>query len=144
LAFSALRAPNPRVVSRARGRLCEWRANGTLIAKQNSQMLKYVVGGALVVVLVLVALPATIRAHTRSNEAHALLDMKSVIASEQNYAAANYGYFAPLTSLTRADDGEIGIPGYLDTAPDFLSEDMAREVRLDWISRGGRTGRHAV
>ena len=91
---------------------CEFRANGTFVAKIPSMK----IGVGVIVLGVL------------------------VLAAEQTYASANCGFFAPLTELTRADDGEIGIPGYNPGKPDFLEGTLGREVPYtkdgyvrDWI-----------
>ena len=99
-----------------------------------------ITGVALVIVLLLIAVPAWIRSVVKANEAQAIGDTRNVISAEQTYASSNCGYFAPLTELTRADDGKIGIPDYPENAPEFLDGTLGREVPYekdgyirDWI-----------
>ncbi|HEY7699696.1 MAG TPA: hypothetical protein VIE88_14835 [Vicinamibacteria bacterium] len=91
-------------------------------------------------VIFLEAMPRWIRWVHQANEAQAIADLRTVISAEWSYASANCSFFAPLTELTRADDGEIGIPGYPGDEPEFLDGALGRDVPYskdgyvrDWI-----------
>ena len=80
---------------------------------------------AIIGIIAAIAIPSLLRARVSANEAQAIGDTRTVISSEQTYASANLGYFAPMDNLTREGAGAIGIPNYPATAPQFLGGDLA-------------------
>lgn len=65
---------------------------------------------------------------TRSAEVSAIADSRRVIAAQQNYAAANGGYFDELDRLCRSgpECAGIGIPDYPEDGPEFIDAELAR------------------
>jgi len=79
-----------------------------------------------------------------SASASAVADTRAVLSAEQNYSAANLGYFDELQHLcARGPECKgIGIPDYPTDEPDFLDRDLARRspyakdfMTREWVGR---------
>jgi prepilin-type N-terminal cleavage/methylation domain-containing protein len=79
---------------------------------------------AIIGIIAAIAIPNLLRARVSANEAQAVGDTRSVASAEATYAIGNCGWYAGLPNLTRADDGQVGIPNYPAQAPEFLSGDL--------------------
>lgn len=83
---------------------------------------------AIIGVIAAIAIPSLLRARVSANEAQAIGDIRAVLSAERAYAAANSGFFGPLTNLCRTgpDCTGIGIPNYPPQAAEFVGADLGR------------------
>jgi hypothetical protein len=79
--------------------------------------------GAVVVVVLAVAIPSLLRARVSAGEAPWIGDTRTVIAAQTAYAGANGGFYD--SRLQCLNEPSACIPGYPPNAPTFLDSALA-------------------
>jgi type II secretory pathway pseudopilin PulG len=73
-----------------------------------------------------IAIPSLLRARASANESMAIGDVRTIISAEMAYSSSNGGFFDSLECL---NNPTACIPGYPDTAPNFIGADLIPEVK---------------
>jgi prepilin-type N-terminal cleavage/methylation domain-containing protein len=84
---------------------------------------------AIVGIIAAIAVPNLLRVRLAANETQAIGDTRTVMSANNVYASVNCGWYAAgLLCLTRENGGNICIPNYPPSAPQFLGGDVARNA----------------